>query len=170
MYDTQKYLAQEGFTLIELVISIVILGILSLVTYGVIALNSRTFNSVKDNTLAYWDIRRAMQILRQDIQEIRPGNLIPEANGTFSTARLSFRSLDGNTITYRKDGQYLQRKVNQQNWLTLLSGVQQNPFGFFDVNSVNTNNKNNVVFIQVILEAEQNSKTVALEDKFYARN
>jgi len=170
MYDEQKEHSQQGLTLIELVISIVILGIISLVSYGVIALNARTFNSVRDNTLANWDVRRAMQILRHDIQEIRPQNLISEADGSLSGARLRFTSLDGNTITYRKDGEYLQRRVNLQDWLTLVSGIQQNPFQYLNISSNSTNNKNNVVFIKVTLESVQGSKTVTLEDKFYVRN
>ena len=38
---------EAGFTLMELIVSIVIMGILTLVGYGVIALNANTFNMVK---------------------------------------------------------------------------------------------------------------------------
>jgi len=155
----------------ELVVSIVVLGILSLVGYGIIVLNARTFNSIKDNTVSHWDIRRAMQILRQDIQEIRPDNIIPPIKGQLSASELQFKALDGKVIYWRlNSSDILQRKVDTQPWMTFLEKVQTAPFSYLDIKGRVTNNKSKVVFIKVDLNTLNANKNVTLSDKFYVRN
>lgn len=161
---------QRGFTLIELVTTIVILGILSLFSYGIIVLNARTFNDIKNNTVDNWDLRRAMQLLKNDVQKIRPENLIMPKGNNFSSAQLQFKSMEGNVIAYRKNADSFQRRVDKDAWITLLNGLKKPPFSYLNLHSTPTNNKNEVVFIQASFRIEKEGRVIKLDDKFYVRN
>jgi len=170
MKNHYSAIEENGFTLLELVITIVIFGIISLFSLGVIAVNARTIVSVRGATTDNWDVRKAMQMLREDVQEIRPQNLFYNNNGNLPARRLKFTALDGTVITYRKQGDLFQRRAGSQPWVELLNTMTTNPFSYLDINSNSTNNRNDVVFIQVSIQAAGNVRTITLEDKFYVRN
>ncbi len=161
---------QDGFTLLELVFAIAIFGILSLVCMGIIAVNARTIISVRGATTANWDVRKTMQMLRKDIQEIHPQNLIYGNNGQFSAAKLDFTALNGTIISYERQANLFRRRAGQQAWVDLITEMNTDPFSFLDINSGQTANRNNVAFIQVSLQTSAANRNITLVDKFYVRN
>ena len=162
---------ESGFTLMELVVSIIILGILTLVGYGVIALNTNTFNMVNTNTIQRWDVRKAMQQLKNDCQMIRPQLLLSVSSGGNKTNNLSFNTIDNNTISYRRNGSgMLQKKINTANWIDLVDHLTVEPFRFLDSNLSPTGTKADIKFIEVDLSRTENSKNFRLTEQFYVRN
>lgn len=158
---------EAGVTLIELVITILILGIISLFGYGIIALNARTFNTVKDNTVNHWDLRTAMRIVQNDLRMLRPGGVI---NGTLPANHIDYHAADGHTYRYRLNGGNLQRRVDGGNWNTILSNITANPFSYEDVDHVNTVDKTKLVYIGITLKTIVNGKTSTMSEKIYVRN
>ena len=63
---------ETGLTLVELIVAISVLGVLAVFSTGIIVTNTQTFNLVYTNTIQHWDVRKAMQILRHDLQMINP--------------------------------------------------------------------------------------------------
>jgi len=161
---------QEGFTLLEMVIALVILGIITLATMGIISVNARTFNSVKNTTAANWDLRKTLHAIRQDVQQISPPNLIYENNGQFSSAKLNFTDRNGTAVSYERSSNIFRRKVGAQAWVELLTTMNKDPFSFLDINSNPTNNRNNVAFIEVSLQIPGDTQDITMDDKFYVRN
>jgi len=155
---------QKGFTLLELVVALSIMGIVAGVVIGVVAINARTANLVSSRTLARYDIRDAFQALRDDIQQISPGNIIYDG-GNLNSHRLEFNDMDGNNILYL----YSSGSVTR-NGTAILSNVQQNPFSYLDQNLNITNVRENVLYIDVDLQVTYGNETVTLGDRFYVRN
>jgi prepilin-type N-terminal cleavage/methylation domain-containing protein len=68
---------QDGFTLMEMVVAVAVVGILALVAYTVIYFNFDVINSVTNSTNSRWEIRDTLQKMRNDIQDMQvtqPGN------------------------------------------------------------------------------------------------
>lgn len=162
---------EAGFTLMELTISIVIMGILTLVGYGVIALNANTFNMVNSNTIQRWDVRKAMQQLKKDCQMIKPELLISVSGGGVKTDNLSFRTLSHSTIYYRRNASgVLQKKVGSGSWRDLVDHLTVAPFRFLNSNLTPTGTKADIKFIEVDLNRVVDSDNFQLTEQFYVRN
>ncbi len=167
----RKYREEAGFTLIELVVSIVILGILSLVGYGIIALNASTFNMVNTNTIQRWDVRKAMQELKHDCQMIDPNRLVAVGGGGNKTDLLTFVTLENNTIRYKRNSSgILQKKINSGSWRNLVEHLTTAPFRFLNTNMAPTSVISEITFIEVDLQRTVDSKTFTLTEQFYVRN
>ena len=162
---------EAGFTLMELIVSIVIMGILTLVGYGVIALNANTFNMVNTNTIQRWDIRKAMQQLKKDCQMIKPELLVTVSAGGHKTDILTFQTLDHNTVYYRRNASgVLQKKINAGTWKNLVENLTVAPFRFLDSNLSPTATKAHIKFIEVDLSRTVDSRNFRLTEQFYVRN
>ncbi|GEM_PF-4623078 len=163
----RKYISNEdGFTIIEVVVTIIILGILSLFGYGIVALNARTFSTVQQNTVARWDLRTAMRIVKNDLKMIDPQYI----SGSLAADQIEFTGGDGHVYRYNVNSGNLQRKVDSGSWSTILSHVTSDPFAYEDQNQNTTNNKNDLVYIVIHLVTTTNGRTTTLTEKIYVRN
>lgn len=161
---------QQGFSLFEMVIAIAIIGVLSFVTYGVIALNANTYNMVHANTTLRWDMRKAMQLIQADVQ-MMDVSTIQSMNGAGKTSnQLRFSTMDGDNIRYQWQGTKLRRRVNGGAWLELTDALEKKPFRYLDVDLNPTNNQNNVAFVQVNLNRTVHGQNFTLTERFYVRN
>jgi hypothetical protein len=140
------------------------MGIISGVVISVLAMNARTVNMVSNQTLARYDIRDAMQILREDIQQIDPSNIIYDG-GNLNSDHLEFNDIDGNHILYAYSANTITR-----NGTAILANVQTDPFTYLDQNLNVTNIRENVLYIDVDLQVNYASQTVTIGDRFYVRN
>jgi PKD repeat protein len=154
----------------ELVVSIVVLGVLSIVTYGVIALNANTFKTVQDNTVKRWDARKTMQMLEKDIQMINPDKIssMPATNDPVNY--LYFTNDDGKLVQYLLNAGALKRKEGSGAWSVILDNVDTNPFQFLDQSSNPTHTKADIRYIEVTLSQTIDSKNYTIKKKFYVRN
>ncbi len=161
----------RGFTLMELVVSIVVLGVLGIVTYGVIALNANTFKTVQDNTVKRWDARRTMQMLEEDIQMINPDKVSGMPGTNDPVNYLYFTNDDGKLVQYilNANGE-LKRKEGTGAWSVILDHIDVNPFQFLDQYSNPTHTKADIQYIEVTLSQTIDSKNYTIKKKFYVRN
>jgi len=163
--------SQKGFSLFEMVIAIAIMGVLSFVTYGVIALNANTYNMVHSNTTLRWDMRKAMQLIQTDVHTM-DRTTITAMNGSGNLSNeLHFDNVNGDDIHYERQGSgILRRRLNGGAWLQLTDNVGFKPFQYLDVNLAPTSNQNNVAFVQVNLNRTVDGQNFTLTERFYVRN
>jgi prepilin-type N-terminal cleavage/methylation domain-containing protein len=162
---------QEGFTLLELTVGISITGILMLVAFGTFILNSATASRLLTESTQRWEVRKTMQVLRDDIQRSVMRNYIPETTGLLSSNRIRFVNMEGATIQYQRQASgAFRRKNGSDNWITLITGVTANPFNYYDDNLNVVADKDLVKFINVTLQVESNDVEIILQDQFYVRN
>lgn len=163
--------AESGLTLMELVVAMAIMGILIVVSYGVIAMNAATFNVVETSTVQRWDVRKAMQMLRHECQMIDRQKFGPIGHHGKKSNRLVFTTLDGDRIVYRRNSSsILQRKANSGAWTNLVDELTVKPFRFLDVNLNPTSTLNDVAFVEVELSRTEAGQTFTLLERFYVRN
>ncbi len=160
----------KGFTLMELVVSIAVLGILSIVSYGVITLNANTFKTVQDNTVKRWNARQVSQMLEKDIQMIDPDLLTGLPGSNAPTNHLFFTNDDGDLVQYLYNGSQLKRKQGSGSWSVILDNVDTNPFRFLDENSNPTHSKADIRYVEVTLSQTIDSKNYTIKKTYYVRN
>ncbi len=172
---------QIGFTVMELIVAIVIMGVLAGVGFGVIVLNVRTFNAINQNTVQRWDVRNAMQLLEHDIQMLHPDNLLGGGFGNgqghaYGALRnrgkkLYFTDIDGNTVRYRMDNSgNLERRIGSSGWTLILAHLTESPFQYLDIDENLTPNKDDILYIDVVLSQTVTGKNVTISERFYVRN
>lgn len=162
----------------ELVVVIAILGIFALFSTGLISVSAQTFNLVNLNTTQHWEVRKAMQTLKHDIQMMDSQTLDSWGHGSGGYGyrngwedKLGFRTVDNVLIKYRLVSPgTLERQVSGGGWSTLIENLNYFPFQYQDVNSNTTTTIANLAFIEVDLDRTVDSNNFQLLEKFYVRN
>lgn len=171
MMKMMKMKTEQGYSLVELVIAVSIMGILLTVATGVLLLHTATISRLFNETLLRWEVRKTMQLLRNDIQRLQADALLQEKSGKFANTRLHYKDLEGNQVQYRKQKNGLfQQKKGGGDWKTLLYGVTGDTFQFLDSELNPIDHKEDVTFIEVTFQVSQNNIQISLRDRFYVRN
>ncbi len=178
---------ESGFSLVELIVVIIILGLVMGIAYGVILLNARTFGYLSDTIVSRWDMRKAMEVVRNDVQEL---NALSIYSSLQSGNRLYFKTIDGHKILYIYANKKVMRattgggwhggghgghhgwgKHYYGGWNVLLDNVLKPPFLFLDRDMHTTTDINKLVYIKVQFEVQNKGQnTITLKDVFYLRN
>ncbi len=157
---------ERGFSLIEMIVVLIIIGTISAIAYGVILVNAKTFGVVSDEIANRWDLRKAMNILRKDFTILDSQNIVSLASGS----KLFFKDIDGNKIRYIYDGNKLRRQKNSGTWEVLLKNVKAAPFIYLDEDMNATANKDKLAYIKIRLTVNNSGKQRTAEDLFFVRN
>ncbi len=165
-----KILKENGYTILELVTTITIMGILFSIAFGIIVLHARATATITNSTNARWELRKVMDIIRNDIQKMDPTQIFGLNMGQNAGMKLFFRDENGVQIRYMKNGNMLRKSEGGGGWNVLLNDVQQNPFRYLDIDLNETGNADEVRYIEVNLVIETEGITTTLEDMFYVRN
>jgi competence protein ComGF len=152
--------SQDGFTLMEAVIVILVVTVLSFIVVDIIYLQVVNFNQVFNRSILMSEWRRALSQLRVDVPEIVPDNIV-----TMQGNRLTFTDLDGKTIDYEYSSNKLKR-----NGVVTADWVQADPFKYLDKNQNITTDSDSLTFVRVTLDFDRNGKTVQMSELLYLRN
>ena len=173
---------EAGFTLIELATVIIILGLVLGIAYGVILLNARTFKVLSDTIVTRMDMRKAMGVVRKDLQELDAQKVFGPTLHAHSGTKLYFKNIDGRQVMYRYVNNMLLRKEVggihhgfglgiYGGWDILLKNLLKQPFQFLDRNMNSTTDINKLAYIKVIFIVKNNGKSPSsMENIFYLRN
>jgi prepilin-type N-terminal cleavage/methylation domain-containing protein len=93
---------KQGFTLIELVMVIVLLGILAVGGASLMSMGFSSFFKGRNIMEADWQGRVALERMGRDLRAIRSASdiTLPTQTGQNSANTIIFTNLDGNQITY----------------------------------------------------------------------
>lgn len=105
---------QHGFTTIELIVSIVILGIVGLSTFSFLGNTMRTYVRVKEHKVLYDEGRLAMKYMVNDVRNCIRDSIIVNPSGhqiSFNRKTPSIQNWtytqSGNTLIRSSGGQYV---------------------------------------------------------------
>ncbi|NOX88115.1 MAG: type II secretion system protein [Calditrichaeota bacterium] len=169
-YIAEIYKKERGFSLIELITVIVLIGIISGIAYGVILLNARTFKTLSDQISTRWDVRKALDILREDLQELEPKKIFALSKGKNAGKKLFFKNREGDNIRYLLSNKQLKRRFGSKKWDVLLNSVQEAPFEFLDGSMNPTTKKDEIAYIRVKLVVDNGNDKISMSDLFFLRN
>lgn len=173
-------LAQAGFTLIEIVITLVLVAIIAGVTGMLILQGSQAFVSGERRSDAANQARVALERMLREIRTIRQAGAIagPIANPSTSLSftDLSATPITGTTITYARNvaANTIERTEGvgppPPPAITLADGVTTLQFWHFDKDGVTTTTPANIWQIQIDLTITKNGEPQTVRSRVYPRN
>ena len=157
--------SSQGFTLIEMIMVIVILGIIIGMSSSLLTQGLNTFSTGENIVNANWQGEIAMERMSRDILLIRS----PADVTTIASNNLAFTDISNNTISYSLSGTSLNLTENG-NTSILADGVQSLTFSYFDKNGASTATTTLVRLIRISINITQNNANYTLTTAIYPRN
>lgn len=161
----------RGFTIIELVMTIVIMGILATMSWPVMDSSLRAYTELTETTDTLGKLRYAMERMAREVRET-------DHNGsnfvitTMTAGTLSFTKRDGTTVTLTSSGgnatlQYSNPSVTS----TLTDQVNSLAFAYYqsDGSTAATGNTD-ISFVQISLTLEEDGNTYPQRTRIALRN
>lgn len=151
----QKYYRQSGYTLIELLIVIILLGILVAGSSNVLTVGFNSFFAEKNIINANWQTSVALERMTRDLRATRSTTDITTATAN----SITINDLYGNTITYQVTGTQLLR--NNQ---AIADGVSNVIFSYYQadgtlITSLSSASLLNIRYIVITLNMNYNNIT-----------
>jgi len=137
---------QQGFTLIEAIIVIVILGVIGTIATTMLGQGLSAYLTAQNVTDADWQGQIALERMERDLRAVRSLNDI----STATSSQFIFTDINGNSITYQLTGTSLMR--NSQ---ILADGIQSLSFSYTDKNGSTTATPANIRYVTVTINVTQ---------------
>jgi hypothetical protein len=147
---------------------VIVVIILSLVgTIGSIIIYNAFRSGLRERDLidATWQPRMSLQRISDDIAEIRSHLDL----NISSTSQFSFTNISGNSITYARSGNFLQRTFDS-NAKNLADGITSLSFAYYDANNASTASANLVRCIKVLAVISKNNANINLQTIICPKN
>ena len=152
---------QSGFTLLELIVSIILLGILLSFSVGIIALNGEAVKRIYIQSSGSAEVRNTFRQMRADLQRLSADSILHALPN-----RLTYYDINGIYINYHMIGNNLLR-----NDRIILYNLNQAPFSYRDKNFQQISSPVNAIkYVEVQLFFSKNEQTFRFTDIFYVRN
>lgn len=157
---------QRGFSLVELILSIIIIGIMAVAMGRILGIGIDSYSLVVDRREMLQRGRLAMNMMTNELQTIQdPATEI----ASISATQISFTNADSEAVTYQVSGGSLLR-----NGQTLASDVDASSgFAYYTLNNAVTADPTQVYRIGITLVIDLGSSqsgSITLESDVYLRN
>lgn len=161
----------EGFTLIEMVITIVIVGIIGGLAAMIILQGVRAYSDERSRSDVHYQSRLAMERMSREIRQVRSCGA-PDLPGMVNpSASITFTDINNETISFSRTGTDLMRGAD-----VLARNITALQFRFLDINgneSVNCGTTpTDAWLIEISLTATdpQTSQSLTILTRVYPRN
>lgn len=154
----------KGFTLVEIVLTIAIVGIIAGVAAMIIMQGAQTYTTEQSRGEAHQQARFALERMSREARSIRScGDINAPVN---PSATLSFTDITGNAIAFSVAAGNLMRGAD-----LLASGVTTaQPFRFLDNAGSPTTSCPGIWFIEIDLADAQGAESLQLRTRIHPRN
>jgi len=141
---------QYGFSLIELVMVLMIIGVISVVVSRILLQSGLEYTTANNIGVTDWQGFAVLSRMTEDIHNVRSKNDISTINST----EFVFTDADGTSVQYTLSGNTLLRNAQ-----TLATGVTGLAFGYLTSAGVATNTPASVRYISISLSTSQGNIT-----------
>lgn len=159
----------KGFTLIEAIITIVIVGIISSIAALIILQAMKATTKEKNLSDAHYQARIALERMAREIRTIRSQTLadIPVMNATV----FRFTDVQGVQMGFQLNAGNIQRtQDNAATWQTLASGVTALNFSYFQQDGVTAATATTLWFVEISLTDTQGADSLTMRMRVHPRN
>jgi len=159
----------RGFTLVEIVITIVLVGILSGLAAMIILQGVKTYSEEQAHGSVQYQARLAMERMVREIRMIRSqgADIV-----TMTAANLQYTDVNGAVTGFNWSG-LPTSTLNRWNGASndvLASGITAFSFDYWQQDGLTVANTTNVWFIDISLTAQQGADTLQLRSRVHPRN
>lgn len=158
---TIKQFKHDGFTLIELVIVIVIMGVIAVASSQLLATGLTAYLTNKNIINATAQARLALERMTRDIRAVRTSADISAASAT----QFTFVDTNGSSVAYSLSGTNLMR--NSQ---ILAHGISGLTFTYYDENGNSGAAIANIKYITILLNVTEGNTNFSVDTSVYPRN
>lgn len=151
----------SGFTLVELIVVIVIIGTLSVITLPLLHSGFNAYLTQRNLSDANWQGRLALDRFSRDIRDLPSAANITTATAT----QLVFTDSSNTSVTYALSGTLLQR-----NAITLANGINTLTFGYYNSSGAVTATIANMRYVSILLNVTKNGVNTNLQTVINFRN
>ncbi len=164
----------KGFTLIEIVVTIVIVGIIGGIAAAIIAQGVRAYSDGQSRSEVHYQARFALERMAKEIRMMRsraaaPVNDIPSMTGTL----LEYRTTDGLLVGFQLSGGSIQRREASGAWQTLAANITApggNLFVYRDAAGAAGAAQASLWSIDIVFTASQAGETLDMRTRVHPRN
>ncbi len=157
---------QQGFSLIEMIMVILVLGILTAMASLLLSQGLNAFSSSSDLLDANAQGQVAIQRMARDIRLVRS----PADISTATSGQFSFTDINNNAVSYALSGSSLNVTKNGSTQ-TLAVGVNSLTFTYYDRNGTTPPASTAATrYIKIALVITQNNVNYSLTTSLYTRN
>jgi prepilin-type N-terminal cleavage/methylation domain-containing protein len=169
----------KGFTLIEAIITIVIVGIISSIAALIILEGMKASSKEQNLSGVHYQARIAMERMGREIRLIRWNTTLAQADVTTMTATdLIFCDVTGKAVEFQLAGSVLNRRESATcsplawgGWNTLSSsGVNPLTFSYLDSTGAGGATAANLWFVDINLTDTQGSDSLQMRSRVHPRN
>ena len=157
----------RGFTLVEIVITIVLVGILSGLAAMIIMQGVRTYGDEQARSNVHYQARLAMERMGREIRQIRSRADI----ATMLNTNLRFMDVNGSNVGFSWDNPT--QKLNRWNGVgndVLASGITAFTFSYYQQDGVTVATPANVWVVEMVMTAQQGADSLPMRSRVHPRN
>jgi len=165
-----KYKSASGFTLVELIISIVILGVIASITAKVLSSGVDTYAFVSDRHDTFQRARLSMERMVDEISLIDQSGI----TGIYND-RIDFTDVDGNSANFKRvlafqDGQSVWCLYRGRDFLS--EGISSLEFEYYDSAGNETSYPSDVRMVSMDMNVQslKGNGSIHLKTKVFLRN
>ncbi len=151
---------ENGFTLIEVIISVVLVGIVTSLALGILHTQAQTYSQIYNRSMLTFEARNALRLMRSEIRSMNP-----ESITALDANQLEFTDVENNAVSYKFQNGELTR--NNQ---VILKNLTKAPFTFLDKDQNVTDQKSDIRFVRIKLFLAAGNETAQMEELIYVRN
>jgi prepilin-type N-terminal cleavage/methylation domain-containing protein len=158
------YKLSSGFTLIEMVITIVLIAIISSIAAMIILQGVKTYSLEDSRSNAHYQARLAMERMAREIRQIRSESTTDIQ--TMTAADLKFTNVAGATVEFTWATPNLNLSANR-----LASGITAFTFKYYLVDgTTQTADRTQVWFVEINMTAQQGTETLQMNSRVHPMN
>ena len=162
----------RGFTLIEIVITIVLVSILSGLAAMIILQGVRAYSAEQSRSDVHYQSRAAMERMAREIRLIRWNTALAQADiATMSPMVLRYTDIQGNQMGFQLNlGEIQRTQDNAATWQTLATGVTAFNINYFRQDGVTPATAATLWFVEITMTDLQGSETLQMRTRVHPRN
>ncbi len=164
----------KGFTLIEMVITIVLVSILSGLAAMIILQGVRAYSDEQGRSDVHYQARLAMERMARELRLIRWNGALAQADiTTMNPTLLRYTDIQGNQMGFQLNlglGEIQRTQDNAATWQTLATGVTALNFNYFQQDGISPATAGTLRFVEVTMTDLQGSDTLQIRTRVHPRN